>query len=256
MSILAIPGASVMADDDDMTPTVFVRQDAALGSYLTDPYGMTLYQFANDTVAGESTCVDDCATSWPPMTAEDALRLPLLVSGELSLIDRADGIEQLAYNGIPLYHWQNDQQAGDTTGHGVGDVWSVVAPGTEFGASATDMATPAPMDMGTPAAAGEIEVTLTEYSLTANASTLQVGEEYTFLITNEGVTVHELVVEQAGAEDEPLEFNDMEAEVEDIEPGDTVTLTVTFTEAGSYQLSCWVEGHYPAGMVFNLKVVD
>lgn len=250
------PGINVRADEHESMPTVFVRQDGALGSYLTDPDGMTLYLFTKDTVPGESTCYDECATKWPPVTAEEPLSVPMLVSGELSLIDRTDGSKQLAYNGIPLYYWQNDKQAGDTTGHGVGDVWFVVAPGAEFGTGAPDMASPVATDMGTPAAAGNINVTLTEYSITADVSTLKVGQEYTFQITNEGVSVHEFVLEQAGAKDEPIEMDGKEMEVEDIQPGSTETLTVTFTEAGSYQVSCWIEGHFPAGMVFNLKVVD
>lgn len=254
-SLLLMPGANVVADDDN-DPTVFVRQDAALGSYLSDPDGMTLYRFANDTVAGESACVDDCATAWPPVTADEPLLLPLLVSGDLSLIDRADGTQQLAYNGIPLYHFQQDQQAGDTTGHGAGDVWFVVEPGTDFGAGAPDMATPAAMSEGTPIAAGEVDVTLSDYRLIASESTLKVGQEYTFQISNEGIMIHELVVEKAGAKDEPLEINGEEVEVEDIQPGDTVTLTMTFTEAGSYQLSCHIDGHFAAGMVFNLVVED
>ncbi len=254
--LLVVPGTSMVADEMNDMPTVFVRQDAALGSYLTDPDGMTLYMFTKDTVAGESTCYDDCAANWPPMTAEEPLTLPMLVHGELSLIDRTDGSKQLAYNDIPLYYWQGDKQAGDTTGHGVGDVWFVVAPGTEFGAGAPDMASPVATDMGTPAAAGDINVTLTEYSITADVSTLKVGQEYTFQLTNDGVSVHEFVVEKAGAKDEPLEADGKELEVEDIKPGATASLTMTFEEAGSYQVSCWVEGHYPAGMVFNLKVVD
>ncbi len=254
--LLVIPGTSVMADEHDAMPTVFVRQDAAVGSYLTDAKGMTLYLFANDTVANESTCPEDCAAVWPPMTAEEPLKLPLLVSGELSLFDREDGSQQLAYNGIPLYYYTGDEQAGDLTGHGFKDRWYVVAPGAEIGADASAMATPAAMDMGTPAAAGDIEVTLGDYYLTANASTLKVGEEYTFQLTNEGIMIHEFVVEEAGAQDEPLEIDGNVMEVEDLEPGATATLTVTFTEAGSYQISCWVEGHFPAGMVFNLKVVD
>jgi predicted lipoprotein with Yx(FWY)xxD motif/uncharacterized cupredoxin-like copper-binding protein len=253
---LAAPRWSEAQDDGAAMPTVFVRQDAALGSYLSDPSGMTLYMFANDTVADESTCYDDCASAWPPVTAEEPLQLPLLMTGELALIDRTDGTKQLTYNGIPLYYWQNDQQAGDTTGHGVGGVWFVVAPGSEFGAGAPEMATPAAMNLGTPAAAGEIAVSLSEFSITAEASTLKVGEEYTFRATNNGTEVHEMIVEAAGAADEPLELDGGEAEIEDLEPGDTATLTVTFTEAGSYQLSCWVVGHYPAGMAFNLKVVE
>src|SRR6476619_3647523 len=62
-------------------PTIFVRQDPALGTILTDPKGMTLYLFANDTTRGESACYDQCAQSWPPFTATEPLSLPAEMKG-------------------------------------------------------------------------------------------------------------------------------------------------------------------------------
>ncbi|MEZ4498798.1 MAG: hypothetical protein R2839_01775 [Thermomicrobiales bacterium] len=80
-----------------------------------------------------STCYGDCAKAWPIFTAEgDPLTLPADIEGELTLIERTDGSTQIAYNGIPLYYWQADQQPGDATGQGVGDVWFVVAPGSSL----------------------------------------------------------------------------------------------------------------------------
>src|SRR3954470_6578513 len=42
-----------------------IAQDPAVGSFLTDAEGNTLYLFTPDTTAGESACNDDCAAAWP-----------------------------------------------------------------------------------------------------------------------------------------------------------------------------------------------
>jgi len=123
------------------TATIAVTDDPVLGPILTDPEGMTLYLYTKDE-EGKSNCYDRCAENWPPFTAEEPLTLPEGVAGELTLIDRDDGTQMVAYNGIPLYYWVKDQAPGDTTGQGVGDVWYVVAPGQRFGEVATPAASP------------------------------------------------------------------------------------------------------------------
>lgn len=235
-------------------PTVFVRQDPTFGPFLTDPQGRTLYLFSKDTTPGESSCYDKCATNWPIFTSTEPLSLPGTVDGELSLITRTDGTTQVAYNGMPLYYFIGDPNAGDINGQAVGDVWWLVAPGTTSVAPpATPVAAPAP---ATPAAGGDIAVTLTEFAVAADQVTLKVGETYTLQITNNGKFTHELVVEKAGANDEPLEANGTELEAEDIASGTTTTLTVTFTEAGNYQLACHLMSHYANGMVITIHVVE
>ena len=47
------------------------------------------------------------------------------VTGVLGLITGTDGSTQVTYDGRPLYYWQGDAEPGDTTGHGVGDIWWV-----------------------------------------------------------------------------------------------------------------------------------
>jgi hypothetical protein len=54
----------------------------------------------------------------------------------------------LTYNDIPLYYWASDQNPGDTTGQGVGDVWYIVTPGMQLGDPPHTGA-----DMGSPTAA-------------------------------------------------------------------------------------------------------
>jgi predicted lipoprotein with Yx(FWY)xxD motif len=144
LSASIVAGPAVAQDSDAF---VQVSTDPALGAILTDSEGMTLYLFTNDTVAGESACYDQCAENWPPLEPGDDLTLQEGVPGELSVIDRDDGTQQVAYNGIPLYYWINDQEPGDTTGQAVGGVWFVVPPGAQHGdyaPLATDAATPVP----------------------------------------------------------------------------------------------------------------
>ena len=38
---------------------------------------------------------------------------------------------QVTYNGWPLYYYIKDEQAGDTVGQQVGDVWYVISPAGE-----------------------------------------------------------------------------------------------------------------------------
>jgi predicted lipoprotein with Yx(FWY)xxD motif len=43
----------------------------------------------------------------------------------LGLITGTDGSTQVTYDGHPLYYWQGDTEAGQTTGQGVNDIWWV-----------------------------------------------------------------------------------------------------------------------------------
>ena len=98
--------------------------DTDLGSILVDGEGFTLYIFTNDT-EGTSNCNEGCIENWPAVPGDTA------VGGDLdaslfSTITRADGSEQLAVNGMPLYRYTPDAAPGDVNGQGVGGVWFVV----------------------------------------------------------------------------------------------------------------------------------
>lgn len=111
------------------SPTLRVAEDEALGTYLVDGTGMTLYLYTRDE-EGTSNCSGRCAVNWPPTVI--AYGEPVAGEGvdadAISVITREDGARQIAYKGMPLYGWINDKEAGDTTGQGVGEVWYVVAP--------------------------------------------------------------------------------------------------------------------------------
>jgi len=83
---------------------------------------------------GVSNCVDGCAENWPPLTveSEDDLSAAEGIPGTLSTVEREDGSLQVAYNGMPLYYWVQDEAVGDTTGDGRGGVWWIVEPATVY----------------------------------------------------------------------------------------------------------------------------
>jgi predicted lipoprotein with Yx(FWY)xxD motif len=120
---LALVGAALA---QAATPVVQVRYDAALGHFLTDDAGMTLYVFSNDE-PGVSNCSGNCAVNWPPVLVGEAslITAPLAIPAGFATTTRADGGVQLTYGGWPLYGWVNDAAPGDTTGQGVGGNWWV-----------------------------------------------------------------------------------------------------------------------------------
>jgi predicted lipoprotein with Yx(FWY)xxD motif len=105
-------------------------EDSSLGTILVDSKGNTLYVFLQDT-GDTSTCIGDCAASWPALIAKGAVKAGGGGGVDESLLGtsaRDDGTMQVTYNGHPLYFFSGDQAPGDTNGQGIGDVWFVVSP--------------------------------------------------------------------------------------------------------------------------------
>jgi predicted lipoprotein with Yx(FWY)xxD motif len=100
--------------------------DSPLGQVLVDGDGNTLYGFTNDA-DGVSTCTGDCAATWPAHLVEGAP-----VPGEgldpavFTVVEGAEGGQQLKAGKWPLYRFSGDSAPGDVNGQGVGDVWFVV----------------------------------------------------------------------------------------------------------------------------------
>ena len=96
-------------------------RSSASGDVLTTPDGRTVYTYDKDS-SGASSCYDTCAEKWPPVTAANDAQ----AVGNMTVIERTDGTRQWAYNGMPLYLYEDDKAAGDVTGDNVGGVWHVV----------------------------------------------------------------------------------------------------------------------------------
>jgi predicted lipoprotein with Yx(FWY)xxD motif len=115
----------------------------AMGTYLTNGNGKSLYMFASDT-SSKSSCTGQCLTYWPPVTGTAT------ASGgaNASLLGSITGTNgtQVTYAGHPLYTFAEDNSPGDTKGQGstnFGAKWWLVAPsgqaieGSSAGASSS-----------------------------------------------------------------------------------------------------------------------
>ncbi|HVW18538.1 MAG TPA: hypothetical protein VHB30_09845 [Solirubrobacteraceae bacterium] len=102
----------------------------AIGSYLVDSKGRTLYLFEKDT-KGKSACSGSCAKAWPPVLVAKGKSKPTAGTGVkaslLGTVKRSDGTRQVTYKGHPLYLYAGDTKAGQTTGEGLNDAWYVVS---------------------------------------------------------------------------------------------------------------------------------
>jgi predicted lipoprotein with Yx(FWY)xxD motif len=112
-------------------PTTVTLRSGRLGRFLTDTQGRSLYLFEADRSLA-SVCSGSCAQAWPPLTTRG---VPVAGAGVrpalLGVFRRADGSQQVAYNGHPLYYYVGDGAVGQTQGQGLnqfGAKWYVLSP--------------------------------------------------------------------------------------------------------------------------------
>jgi predicted lipoprotein with Yx(FWY)xxD motif len=91
---------------------------------LVDQDGRSLYVFLNDR-SNVSTCVDECAVTWPPLGGE-AKAGQGAAAANLGTITRPDGRSQTTYFQKPLYYFHTDMKPGDANGQGISKVWYLV----------------------------------------------------------------------------------------------------------------------------------
>jgi predicted lipoprotein with Yx(FWY)xxD motif len=79
-----------------------------------------LYVHAGDS-ATASTCLDACATAWPPFLLPAGAKIvsPPGAHGSFGAITRPDGSSQATYKDKPLYFWQANAGPGDVGGQGI-----------------------------------------------------------------------------------------------------------------------------------------
>jgi predicted lipoprotein with Yx(FWY)xxD motif len=112
------------------TATVGVS-NASLGNILVNSQGRTLYLFNRDS-GTMSECNGACAVNWPPLRAAGKPTLGTGAKASLaSTSARSAGVQQVTYNGHPLYLFKGDSKPGDTNGEGLsafGGSWFAVSP--------------------------------------------------------------------------------------------------------------------------------
>jgi predicted lipoprotein with Yx(FWY)xxD motif len=99
--------------------TVGLRSVSGIkGMALVDGQGRTLYLWQADK-SGMSACAGPCAAAWPPVTVSGTPQAGSGVSQSLlGTAKRADGTEQVTYNGHPLYYFAGDTGPGMAKGQG------------------------------------------------------------------------------------------------------------------------------------------
>jgi predicted lipoprotein with Yx(FWY)xxD motif len=100
----------------------------ALGTFLTDSSGKSLYMFASDT-STKSSCTGQCLTYWPPL--DGAAKVGSGVTASKLGTIKTGGAKQITYAGHPLYYYAGDSKPGDTSGQGsnnFGAKWWLLAP--------------------------------------------------------------------------------------------------------------------------------
>ena len=113
------PTAAASASSSTVAVTIGLQSASGIpGMFLVDGKGRSLYLFEADK-STTSTCTGACAAAWPPVTAS---AMPMAGGGVsqslLGTTKRADGTEQVTYNGHPLYYFAADTGAGMVKGQG------------------------------------------------------------------------------------------------------------------------------------------
>jgi predicted lipoprotein with Yx(FWY)xxD motif len=118
--------------------------NAKFGTIVVDSAGRTLYAL---TSGGKAVaCTGGCLSAWPPLLLAAGATTATPGMGVTGLgTTAAAGGTQVTENGLPLYHFSGDANAGDTNGDGIssfGGTWHVVKAAA--GSSGSSVAPVAP----------------------------------------------------------------------------------------------------------------
>jgi len=147
------------------------------------------------------------------------------------------------------------------------DVAGGGASGTSSGMPSMDMGQTEGSTFGRPGDPSAADLTveiaqLDSFAFEPSDVEVQMGETVTFVIMNEGEAPHEFVLGdemvQQGHESEMQEMGGElmpdEPNALTVQPGETESLTWTFTEAGTLQFGCHIPEHFASGMVGTIDV--
>jgi uncharacterized cupredoxin-like copper-binding protein len=118
---------------------------------------------------------------------------------------------------------------------------------------------------GSSASGNTVNVTLTEYKITASRTTFTTGVKYHFVVTNRGQGAHELMLMPPVSGDTGMGSNMgdldkmalMRIDESHLPPGATQSIDYTFTQpeaAGKLEFACHVGDHYQQGMHLPITV--
>lgn len=104
--------------------TVMIVQHSSLGWVLAEANGQVVYTYSKDK-GSTPTCTGSCAAVWPPVTGTPKAGPADSFPGTFAVVKGAGGVEQITYEGKPLYLYKGAKPL-STAGNGIGGVWHVV----------------------------------------------------------------------------------------------------------------------------------
>jgi predicted lipoprotein with Yx(FWY)xxD motif len=122
------PLPSGAAADRSIPPvgtTVMIVQKSAIGFVLAEANHDVVYTYAKDRKGAAPKCTGTCAKTWLPATGVPQAGPADHFPGQFGVIKNASGVEQITYDGLPLYTLAGAKPL-LTTGNGQGGVWHVV----------------------------------------------------------------------------------------------------------------------------------
>lgn len=120
-ALASVPMLALAADQP--LPSEIGARDLGGGRLFVTADGLTLYTYKRDSEQpGTSTCVDECASTWPPVIASEDAK----PQGDWELIARPDGSLQWAYRGEPVYRYVKDTVPGTMVGEKASGSWDVL----------------------------------------------------------------------------------------------------------------------------------
>ena len=115
---LAIASSAAAPPRAPLPPGITIGKADGIQLFV-DSRGMSLYIYEDDRGRGRSSCYFECADKWPPLLAAPT-SVPI---GDWTLVQRADGTTQWAYQASPLYRYSADRRPGQATGAGYMHYW-------------------------------------------------------------------------------------------------------------------------------------
>lgn len=100
-------------------------QHSALGFVLAQANGQVVYYYSKDKKFHAPACTGSCAAQWPPVTGTPKAGPADTFPGTFGVVKGAGGVEQITYNGLPLYTYKGAKPL-SVTGNGIGGLWHVI----------------------------------------------------------------------------------------------------------------------------------
>ncbi len=105
--------------------TVMVVQKSSLGYVLAEADGQVVYTYSKDKKDSSPACTGSCAVTWPAATGTPQAGPADTFPGTFGVVKGAGGVEQITYEGLPVYTYEGAKPL-TTTGNGIDGEWHVV----------------------------------------------------------------------------------------------------------------------------------